>query len=43
MFMRSAIAVCLRSRECQHFSPKDLEQPTITPQNTGTANGLIAV
>lgn len=27
----------------QHFSPKDLEQPTITPQNSGTANGLIAV
>jgi len=27
----------------QKFSPKHLDQPTIIPQNSGTANGLIAV
>src|SRR5206468_6084715 len=48
MFMRLFTAFVISLFACgivaaQHFSPANLHQPTITPQDSGTANGLIAV
>ena len=49
MFMRSSIIFFISLFACgiasaQHFSPKkNLEQPILTPQNSGTTSGLIAV
>ena len=48
MFMRSFVAFLISLFTCgiaypQEFSPTLLHQPTLTPQNSGTTNGLIAV
>jgi len=48
MFTRSFAGFLISLFACgiasaQELSPRDLHQPTITPQNSGTTNGLIAV
>ena len=48
MFMRSFVAFLISLFTCgiaypQEFSPTLLHQPTLSPQNSGTTNGLIAV
>src|SRR5690242_21824356 len=48
MFMRLFVAFLTSLFACgiaypQEFSPTFLHQPTLTPQNSGTTNGLIAV
>src|SRR5207253_485262 len=41
LFLMPAFACAIRS--AQEVSPTHLHQPTLTPQNSGTTNGLIAV
>src|SRR5438445_9629429 len=41
LFLMPAFACAIRS--AQEVSPTHLHQPTLTPQNSGTSNGLIAV
>src|SRR5690348_18439722 len=48
MFMRSFVAFLISLFTCgiaypQEVSPTLLHQPTLSPQNSGTTNGLIAV